>query len=327
MKRIFILSIILLLSSIMLESTVIQGLEKPYGLYAGEKNLFIYDGSSYSYKIYSLSDLKKLGEFGRKGEGPGEFRGTHEVSLSRNEIILCGAFTLFRFSKEGKLLKQSKTPSYVYLKPVKDNYVGEKIYYNQKELKSYNIVCLYNKNFEIIKKIYKQFKEKIKSESKNIKQDIMMVDPLFKVQTYKNNIFIADCRKGFNIDVFDFSGNQIYSILKKLQKVTITQNFQDKIMQKYKRSKLWIENKRNFNYIFPKYFSDIKTFRVSDNKIYAITYLKKNEKNQLLIMDLKGKLLKEMFIPFNSKFFDFKNDKYYYLEDIEEEWILSIIKF
>ena len=323
-KHLFVLSM-LFLYNFALRATVIKDIEKPYGLYVGEKKIFIYDGSSYSYKMYSLSDLKKIGNFGRKGEGPGEFRGGHEVTLLKNEIIISGAFSIFNFSKEGKLLKQIKTPHYVYFKPVKNNYVGEKIEYKQKELKTYYNVNLYNKKLEIKKMIYKQFKSKMVSKDNSTKQDMIVVRPTFRVQTFKDKIFIADCRKGFNIDVFNSSGNKIYTIFKKLQKIKITQKFRDKVMKGYKRSKFWIENRRKFNYIFPKYFSDIKTFIVADSKIYIITYLKKKGNNQLLILDIKGKLLKEMFIPFKGSLYDFKNNNYYYLEDIDEEWRLNII--
>ena len=325
MKKFFLLSPVILIFSVLINSSVIQDLEKPYGLYVNKKKIFIFDGSTYSYKIYSLNDLKKIGEFGRKGEGPGEFRGSHEVSFSANKIFLCGSFTLFRFSENGELLDQSKKPSFLYLKPVGNNFVGKQIEYNRKELKSYNIVSLYNKKFQVIKKIYMQFKRKMKSESKNIKQDIMMVEPLFKVQTNADKIFIADCRKGFHVEVFNSFGDYVYSISMNLPKVRITQEFRDRVMKMYKSSKLWIENKRNFNYIFPNYFSDIKTFRVADNKIYIVTYLKKGEKNQLFILDLKGGMIKETFIPFKSRIYDFNNDYFYYLEDIEEEWTLFSI--
>ncbi|MEN8153515.1 MAG: hypothetical protein ABFR75_05780 [Acidobacteriota bacterium] len=325
MKFLFFLIIFQLIFHFSLNGVVIEGVEKPYGLYAGKEKLYIFDGSTFSYKIYSLKSLKQTGKFGRKGEGPGEFRGSHEVSITDNDIVLSGAFTLFKFSKDGVLIDQIKTPPYVYLQPVGDLYAGHKIEYDQKELKSFNEVYIYDNRIKTTKNIYKQFKSKMKRENKNIKQDIQMIDPLFKVDTYKNSIYIADCRKGFCIEVFDKNGDGKYSIKKNISRVKVTQGFKDKMMARYKRSKLWIENKRNFNYIFPKFFYDIKTFKVADDKIYVVTFQKKNKLSKLLILDLKGNFIKKMFIPFSSRLYDFKNDKYYYMEDTGEDWELHIL--
>ena len=168
MKKFFLLSAVLLMFGSLINTSVIQDLEKPYGLYVNKQKIYIFDGSTYSYKIYSLNDLKKSGEFGRKGEGPGEFRGGHEVTFFENKIFLCGAFTIFCFSEKGDLLSQQKKPPFLYLKPVGDNFAGEHIEYNRKELRAYNVVSLYNRKFNVIKQIYRQFQRKIRSENKPI---------------------------------------------------------------------------------------------------------------------------------------------------------------
>jgi hypothetical protein len=41
-------------------------------------------------------------------------------------------------------------------------------------------------------------------------------------------------------------------------------------------------------------------FIVADEKIYVLTYKKEKEKSEFVILDLKGKLLKKVFLPFNQ---------------------------
>ena len=39
---------------------------------------------------------------------------------------------------------------------------------------------------------------------------------------------------------------------------------------------------------------------VSDGKIYATTYLKKNGQTEMIILDLKGRILRRLYLPFAS---------------------------
>jgi hypothetical protein len=52
---------------------------------------------------------------------------------------------------------------------------------------------------------------------------------------------------------------------------------------------------------FPIYFPALQTFAVADGKIYAVTYGKKNGKTEVLVLDLKGKLLKTVFLPLHQR--------------------------
>ena len=96
---------------------------------------------------------------------------------------------------------------------------------------------------------------------------------------------------------------------------------------------------------FPSYFPALQTFAAADGKIYAVTYRKKNAKTEVLVLDLKGKLLKTVFLPIyetdeelartlenrvakqtTNSTFVIKNGKFYQvLENQDEEsWELHI---
>jgi len=47
---------------------------------------------------------------------------------------------------------------------------------------------------------------------------------------------------------------------------------------------------------FPVYYTKIKFFDVSDSKIYVFSHVRKDNKNELYIFDLKRKLIKKTFV-------------------------------
>lgn len=86
---------------------------------------------------------------------------------------------------------------------------------------------------------------------------------------------------------------------------------------------------------FPAAFPPIRNFHIRDNKIYVITYTEKNNRCKMLLFDLAGKLLKEVFVPlvdinmlvpYFYKFYTIHEDKLYILRDNQdtEEWELHI---
>lgn len=84
---------------------------------------------------------------------------------------------------------------------------------------------------------------------------------------------------------------------------------------------------------FPTRFPAIRDLRVSDEKIYVITYKKEKTVTECIIFDTKGKFLKQVWLPLeevnilNHYPFDIKNGKLYHLvENDDEVWQLHISK-
>ena len=78
---------------------------------------------------------------------------------------------------------------------------------------------------------------------------------------YKDLIFISDTQKGFHIIVFDDKGNHLLTIDK------------DQLLHQY---------------------------CVSNDKIYATTNKKKDNKTEMIILDLKGRILTRLYLPLTS---------------------------
>jgi hypothetical protein len=93
--------------------------------------------------------------------------------------------------------------------------------------------------------------------------------------------------------------------------------------------------KRGDRLKFPAAFPPIRNFHIVDNKIYVVTYKEKDNQCWMLVFDLGGKLLKEVFvslvdinmlIPDLYNYYTIHEDKLYILRDNQdtEEWELHI---
>ena len=152
-------------------------------------------------------------------------------------------------------------------------------------------------------------------------------------------IFLADSRKGFFISVFNQKGDLLYEINNKYKKIKVPEAFEEEYMREERKSENWERLKMLYNYVFKEYYPPFFTFKVSDRKIYAVTYEKTEEKYEVVVMDPGGNVLKRSFafpldptkrevhgFPPYSTTYDISKDHIYYLvEDPEAEtWELYV---
>jgi hypothetical protein len=155
-----------------------------------------------------------------------------------------------------------------------------------------------------------------------------------QVQVYQSRIYIAQSlRKLIKIDVLDSEGKKIRSISHESEKIPVTEKFIAAVHRhfklKFKRG-LEANIKRTK---FGNYFPAIRQFRVTNEKIFILTYRREAQRNEVVVMDLQGKILTRKMIPLKEKnpehlypFTIWENRIYQLSENIEDEsWELDII--
>ncbi len=274
---------------------------KPESILVDGDNLVV--GLEYSVQVYSLKTFKLRTKFTRKGEGPGEVKETPLVYPLPDSFMLFAWGKLLWFSKDGELLKEKKIKNeFIVVKPVKENLVASQEFYDPQgqisTLKYYRL----NSKTEIIKDIYtRPNRDTNKSSAGGVFNEFKMITHYLDMCTYDDKIFIADTQKGFFIDVFDYKGNHLYSINKKFEKVKVGEDFKEKIIAELKASRLSRIWPRIKNVVtFYEYFPPIRSFFVADGKIYVTTFKEKDGKHELIVLDLKGNILKRVFLPFKA---------------------------
>jgi hypothetical protein len=340
-KKHNLLMIFLLSGSMVLAAEVIAipGLGKPDSLTLFKGNLYITDRGSIS--IYSLPDAKLVKTFGRAGEGPGEFKISpiDKIGLRivvRQENILVNSWgKLSIFTRDGTFIQEKKVTvnsATQLFKPLGKKYIG----FNRanRDGVNYYLVNFYD---PVTLQKEKEIHRNISFVTGN-SLDTMRLALLFKQDTrrgpifhvYNDRLFVEgeDCR----IFVYDQQGNKLCSFtVHDYEKLEITADFKKKVMA-YLEKRLptaFIRVKQNGR--FPKYFP-LRSFRVSDGKLYVQTFKSEGKKSEFYKFDLEGKLLRKVMVPFQESEFlrayPFAIDKgkiYQLIEnDDTEEWELHI---
>lgn len=322
---------------------ILQGIMKPEMVEVSGNRIYVIEGAQVF--IYSLDDLSLVTRFGKKGEGPGEVKVvpflSNWIKVLPDSILINSFDKLLYFSKEGRLIKElKKSPLVTLVTPVGENYVAKAS--KVKDKIQYVAVNLYDSKMQKIKEFYCQ--EFIQQGNK-----IQMIADFINFQVFDDKIFIEESLKGFLIGVFDSSGNRIYEVRREYEKIPVKSEDKEaayaefredpSVKPQIKTSGGWETFRKFLQFNFPDYFPPIQEFNISDGKMYIKTYTVREGREEYLVLDLKGKLLKRVYLPVvkrpslwdyikGIRLYQIENDTLYYLvEDEDEEvWELHVEK-
>ncbi|UCH92368.1 MAG: hypothetical protein JSV88_19010 [Candidatus Aminicenantes bacterium] len=321
----------LLFASIFLTAKVVPlpDLVSAERLLVDDTQMYVSEGTS--IYIYSLKDFQLKKKFGRKGEGPREFIVQPPVpliiNLREDNIIVTSRRKISIFSKDGVFKKETRIPAafVFFIKPLGDRFTGFGITRGDDQ-KFYRTINIYDSKLTKVKEVFRTIHD-FQTPGHGYNAFVP-----WAYTTYNDKIFIP-WKTEFCIDVFDSTGDLLYSIKEKYKNVKVTKAHEkehEDALQIDPNTKQFYERMKPFRY--PDYFPAILDIRVTDNKIYTITYKNENNKNECFIFDLKGKLLKKTFITLqkldiNSHYpFDIKKGKVYQVLENEytEGWDLHV---
>lgn len=326
------LVLVLLISSLLFAGTGVPLPEvvNPIAITADSGQIYITQTDSVC--IYSLKDFKFIKKFGRRGEGPGEFKFSHDmplcVNVRENEIVVRSVGRLTFFGTDGTYKKLVKTPPvFIWaMQPAGESYVGVSSVQEGKGFLTFN---LFNEKLEKVKELFR-VPEEIRMEGKGFKFFFL------QVPTSVPTSFAVDEDKVFlswgndtEIKVFDKTGKRLAGIIVPGSKMELTAAFKEQVIETYKNDKSIpapIYQRMYKNIVFPGYLPPVRDLRAADGKLYVLTYRKKENKIQCLIYNRTGNLIKQTYLPLKNQDplrhypFTIRNDKLYQLiENFEQE--------
>ncbi len=336
MKKILFLILILLIVLSSVRAEKMRDLDeviKPELIeVAGERILITEGAVVYSYDINTFKFLKK---FGRKGEGPGELKVTPSMANYiiplEESILFAGIDKAIFYDFSGTLIREFKIPLFTgYLYPVKENFIGLRFRPGDKGAAWFELAVM-DEELKDIKVFHKQ-KMSGGQNRVNLTFDGM------GITVSDEKLYVENSPDGFNILVFDLNGNKLSEIKKEFNKVRFTQKMKEQAIEALKthpsvRQIGWDNFKKIVKIEHDEFLPLIQDMVVDDGKIYVRTNTRKSEKVEFIVMDMKGKILKHLFLPepndidFGNKifgrparFYKIYKGKYYYLkENIDEE--------
>ncbi len=323
-KIILIYCVIVLCTGVLLypakPAASLPDIMKPTSLSLDGDRMYIVEKSA--IRIYSITDYSPVKTFGKKGEGPGEFKYTPALRITPDYVFLNAMDKCLFFSKDGSYIKELKIPGMLFgVIPLGENFVGMKSHLDMNTRKTSRCLNLYDKKLNLVKEISKKEKKR-KLNATSIEVDGTRECSGYHV--YDEKLFAADTSGGFFIEVFDCSGKKIYDIKKDHKKINVTDQYKKQVENEI--TKAFKQNGMPKPIItFNDYYPAFRDFKISNGKIYAISYLQKNGKNETFVLDLKGKSLKKVFLP-KTDIYTISKGRFYYLKENEEseEWELFV---
>jgi hypothetical protein len=302
--------------------------ERPRQVCAEHGQVYIVDDRD--IVVYSYADGRLLRKIGRVGQGPGEFKvGPGRLTVLDDRLAVRNMFEVTFFSISGDYLSQVREPAFTgffpYL-PVGNHFVAFPNEVRQDGSVAPATGCIYDREGKLLKRFYDALPEQPPpppppgSGPPAQKRDALMVREYADWLIHKGMIFVADSRKGLSISVFDEGGNLLYVIQHKVDRVKVTKEFRESVLEERKKSKYAEYD----NPVFPEFFPAFVGFKIDGSSIYVVTPAQKDGLYEVIEMDLKGKILERGFrLPLTPRFdvpeafatqYDVEDGKFLWLE-------------
>jgi hypothetical protein len=314
---------------------VLKDVLVPEGFMVSQGEVFILEGATVF--VFSLPDLSLKRRFGREGQGPGEVMITPWLSnllyVYPHKILIDSVNKMVEYSHEGKFIKEvRRSEQYTQMLPVADYFVVRKRMQDPKEKKQFSTVNWFDPEADQTKELFRQPFPAQRGQ-------VEMVPDAILYQVYQDKIFIEQSLKGLMIEVFDSRGASLYSIQHDYDKVPVTREKRRELEESLRLDPYmnispdnWEQFKSQTEMIYPDSFPAIRDFFIADNKIYVQTFKRQNGKNQFIVMDLKGHILGEVYLPevrrpgfteqmmgTGVRLFCIDQNQYYYIVE-KDEW-------
>jgi hypothetical protein len=263
--RTFILLILGIAASVSAQTTIVlSDVLKPHQIAVDGNDLYVFDEADYSLHVYTISPFVPKLKIGQKGDGPRDFKYLPLVSV-QPESLTCTDFTkIIWYSKKGEFLKAKEFSA---LKDFDINsemllipVKGNFLRITADHEKYKRRVFLLDPAFQTIKQLYEGPFIWMQGSATDVRTDTVSAQGL---------AFIAETG-GFRISVFDDRG----ALLRTIDKSPEVEKVQDRAL--------------------------LHQYCVSDKKIYATTYLKKDGLTEMLVLDLEGRVLNRLRLPLPS---------------------------
>lgn len=328
-----ILGIFMLLPLSAQKLGTLTGLTNPFSMDIDGDRIYIVDGPVTS--IYALKDLHLIKQFGKKGEGPGEFMlqqtlnmGCIELEIYPDFLTATSISKLSFFTKDGVFQKEIRTLSpWGSMKPLARGLVGRGR--SSEAGIRYNTLKIYESGLD---------------EGREFVHQRGFVSPGTELNPYHfsgpffyivgDQIYVEYEKD--EVRVYDQTGKQVKTIdiNQGYQKAAVSARDREDFHTYLKTEPAWRDHYQNFKPLikFPDFKPGIKYFYMAGQMIFIIRWTGQGDLRDLALFDLEGNLKKNTWAPLIMKDtmmpypHSFSNGALYQLiENPEEEgtWVLQ----
>lgn len=336
MKKWLILALLLLTPLVHAKKVVpMPDLVNPDAITLDNNQIYIAEGTS--IYIYRLKDFKLIKKIGKEGEGPREFKLSVDagvdiliIDAKTENLVVTSLGKISFYKKDGTYISERKCVDQSReFKVLAKGFAGQGNLTNDGKGNRFRAINIYDPQLNKVKEVFKV------RHHFHLQEGLRLLENAQTFDTYGDKLFIA-WERDFIIRVFDADGNPLFNITRDFEKVAVTENHKQQLINFFKTSPRYrrIFEMLQIKLIFPESFAAVLDFRVTDGKVYAITFKKDKAGFETFIYDVNGKFLKKVSLPmsqtetFTPQPYSIKNGIFYQLaENDEEGWELHVSKF
>ena len=331
----FIIMSVFIIVLLKAETFTLEEVLNPDSIFVSSEKIYITEGAT--IYVYSKNNLKYVGKFGKKGEGPGEINASRRGGLSfglnvvDNNIFIHNRSKVMFFEKNGRFIREKKLNGGFIrgMIPVGNNFIARSFKIGENRTRTESI-SIYNSDFKKVKDIPGK---KGAEFSRGSFVKIYFDQNIFKMKSHRGIIYLNNS-KDFVINRYDENGKTMNPIKIDYSLIKISGSKKSEIKNYYKNdsrfSAFWERIKDMFD--IADQYPAIKNFFVTDNRIYVHTFKRTDSGDEFYILDKSGKMISKKIIPvaLNNIIEDYpyfvESGKLYNLveNEDEEEWELVI---
>jgi len=266
-----------------------QNVFRPLYMTADSESIYIVDEKE--IKVFSRKKMTYRHSIGKTGEGPGEFVGFPFPQILKDRVLVFSVGKISYFGKDGTLISERKIPGGAqWVKQVTQNrFVAFQMKPAADDFHiTYNLL---DEGLRTVKELYRGRFIIHKDRTRDLFE-------LTFFTAHGGKIVYAHNDGSFAVDIRDPDGNVHARIRGNDERIPFGKADKDRMFAFYENHPLYKESFQQMKkrIIIPDYFPAILNCKVADNKIYIITFRVKNRKNECLVYNLDGALIKRTFI-------------------------------
>lgn len=314
-------------------------LARPEQILMKDNRLYVLDGIH--VYIYTMENFKLAKKLGKKGHGPGEMIQNEEVHarmvLVDNGVFISNPLKSVTLDLEGKVIHEKRSPFFMMQSfPFHDKIAVTRFVHDEVEDTNRVKTLLVDKNLENPMELCSYDHPNSFSRGR-----IYVPFTTIIMRNYGGKLYTHFRLNSSRIQVWDSQGKRIQVIEPPIPSIKLTPVHKTKIMQWFERSPRTKEmptavfERIKKLFVFHKTFPKIRNYHVEQDRIYIRTNQSKDNTHQFLVLNLKGKLLKEMYLPEgdneiisigSTKLYCFRGNTYYYITENEDSEMWELHK-
>ena len=218
------------------------------------------------YKFDSSGKFVK--SFGPYGEGPGEFQNPHHISVDDKDNIMIvdlGPQKLLKYDRDGVFIDDYKMAG--------ENArfgsgPGDKMLALGMSFKPVNETALYTLSLKLLNPDFGELRVLDQFSFEMNPKKIRAADPFFCWSSSKDNIYVANENRGYEIWVFDLNGKLIRKIRKEYAEIPVSEGYKTKILNPMPEFMKAVS-------IFPEFHTPFQSIAAGeDGKLWVSTFEK-----------------------------------------------------